>query len=865
MTPRRPLPHRLLTHAPRMRWRVATLFTSAVCALLVLAATPDGAAHRHGLRPAAAHPVSQSRLQPLWLPLLHRLGPGREKAPHPTARNTATWRFLTATNSVHQVAFSHGGVTLWAATEGGLVRWPIAPDGSTPVTSTVVSRERVFSVAADAAGGTWTTADRGVGAGRTLVRRTADGHELAVEVPRAVREHRIARLASDASGHLFLTLFDGAVWRRDAQGTWHRLYEGSSESWVDFPDLVADGRGGVWVAQGSHEYGALHLDAEGHARTVVARRDGRTVWVQDVALDADGLAVLATLRGIARERADGTWYWIDWGERWPNVRSAVVAPDGVIWAHAEELIAIGPDGSLDRLEGIPTCGGEDARLDPRCVLGSGGRLYGGPRLGVWAGGASRWRLLNHTADGRWQPWRTADGDVPNAPSYVGGAKDGGVWVVGDYEVHAFDGHRAWRSVPIVKRTSSLNATVDVGPDGTLWGGQYGHVWRRSPRGELLEHRTVDGKPIGSVLGIAASADGGAWTVGTRLLRFGTRDVEATYDTDAELPAGFLTAIALRANDRPVVGLVPRSLANPGAGEPPMEGGGVAWLDASGAWRHETTADGLPSNRVEAVTVLTDGRLLVGTDAGAAIREAAGGWDAISTTHGLPHPRVWSVAESPSGDLWFGTEAGVARRASDGVWRTWDARMLPAPAGSRHRVGSCGRGVAGHGLRSRGRCSRPRRRRPHRRARPRHARRLAERPAYADAQRGVRRRHRTPGQCLASDRHWAHPARRAGGRIPYVRPPRRDRRPDHPCDSPRSRRRDLVRHPRRAYPPRSRRYAAHVPHRRRPPRSRRALACSASHGSARRARARHDLEQRHHGGGRRRMAPGRQRLERRRHR
>ncbi|MCC7361366.1 MAG: hypothetical protein IT317_17905 [Anaerolineales bacterium] len=99
------------------------------------------------------------------------------------------------------------------------------------------------------------------------------------------------------------------------------------------------------------------------------------------------------------------------------------------------------------------------------------------------------------------------------------------------------------------------------------------------------------------------------------------------------------------------------------------------------WSHLSAANSLlPSNLVYTVLPLADGRVVVGTEAGAAV------WDTAATgrpntprvftpaNSGLPSRRVLAAVAAPDGRVWFGTQQGVA--AWDGTqWQTYRAADL----------------------------------------------------------------------------------------------------------------------------------------------------------------------------------------------
>jgi hypothetical protein len=77
--------------------------------------------------------------------------------------------------------------------------------------------------------------------------------------------------------------------------------------------------------------------------------------------------------------------------------------------------------------------------------------------------------------------------------------------------------------------------------------------------------------------------------------------------------------------------------------------------------------GLPSNAVNEIIALKDGRMLIGTDSGAAIWKAASNdevndeWTLFTLLNSpIPSQNVLAVAQDQIGTFWFGTAAGLAR-------------------------------------------------------------------------------------------------------------------------------------------------------------------------------------------------------------
>lgn len=99
------------------------------------------------------------------------------------------------------------------------------------------------------------------------------------------------------------------------------------------------------------------------------------------------------------------------------------------------------------------------------------------------------------------------------------------------------------------------------------------------------------------------------------------------------------------------------------------GRGVHRLLNDGSRTVYTTADGLPSNIVWAITEDRDGNVWLGTDAGC-VRYRDGHFSCFSTSNGLTHNSVRSLYVDAEGNLWIGTSRGGLNRLKDGEFRAF---------------------------------------------------------------------------------------------------------------------------------------------------------------------------------------------------
>ncbi|MBP1621937.1 MAG: desK, partial [Acidobacteria bacterium] len=198
-------------------------------------------------------------------------------------------------------------------------------------------------------------------------------------------------------------------------------------------------------------------------------------------------------------------------------------------------------------------------------------------------------------------------------------------------------------------------------------------WRATPVVAVAEN----GQPLEVVVrGFADDGNGSVW-IGTRW--WGV--FHAISPSGGEVPTGPQPARRWITHDE--MGGDVRALLRDRAGR--LWAASVSGLvelrpdEAAGRLRRGavyTREDGLPDSSVQALAETADGRLLLATDAGAAIVERAGEpgvrVTAIDRSDGLPPGILASVSEDTAGNLWLGSAgAGLARIAPRGL-STYDA-------------------------------------------------------------------------------------------------------------------------------------------------------------------------------------------------
>jgi sugar lactone lactonase YvrE len=125
---------------------------------------------------------------------------------------------------------------------------------------------------------------------------------------------------------------------------------------------------------------------------------------------------------------------------------------------------------------------------------------------------------------------------------------------------------------------------------------------------------------------------------------------------------------------------------------------ISLSTARRGWSHLTKSlTPLPSNQVNAMIHSSDGRMVLGTEAGLVFWQAAGStdvqdqWLTLTTNNsGLPNNRVTALAEDDAGNLWVGTRAGLGRYDGDS-WQVYRAADMGLSGDEIHDIQRDGSG------------------------------------------------------------------------------------------------------------------------------------------------------------------------------
>ena len=544
--------------------------------------------------------------------------------PHTVAQTLySPWTVFTvadglAANEVYDIAQDRLGV-LWLATDAGVSRY----DGrwQTFDAAKGLVSNRVRSVLPASNGDYWFGTLNGVS-------------RLRIDDHRGPTWSSFTSQNSDLLGDSVNTILeatDGSIWFGTQAGIarW-RPTDGGKGEWSAI--TTADGlTSGAVYALMQDQAGVVWAGTAGG----VARYDGQR-W-QTVVPDA--MAPFGRTNVIAQDRQGRMWFMTEGSgifrfepaaNVWTHWTTADGLSDNSVWSFVQDV-----DGTY----WFGTNFGGVARFDETAVPAEQWSSYQARGSGLSANSvraiwedrqdSSLWFATTSGLD-RFdrQHWYT----VPNSkfggrstPIYALAAPtDGQLWVgTQDAGLVATDG-KQWFNVPLT--IDGVPGEVVVAGllrdrDGAMWVGTNGNGLLVQKDGVWSDFSQQDGLAGSTVRAIAQDLDGSYW----------------------------LGTFAGLSHYQPAVQSV--------------DGGSAA------QWTTYTTADGLPSDHIQALHVDRAGRVWVGTNAGLA-RLAAGAWQTYTSQNSLlPASDIRAILEAQDGSLWFGTWAsGVVRH--DPAVDTW---------------------------------------------------------------------------------------------------------------------------------------------------------------------------------------------------
>ncbi len=622
----------------------ATMMGLSGCGVLIIRPTPVARPATFTPLPLGVMPVAQRT------PLVATPAPTATPGPAKIAFADEDIQFWSNVNAITGLLVTEEAI--WAAAEGGVVRW--GRDG-TPTVYTVrdgLAPQPVRGIAQDGEGHIWI----GYEGLRTWSMFDGTAWQAYPDREKAVEAHYEALLAAPAfdprlwvarpggrwvwlpRGDGRIEAYDGARWR--IYGAQHGVRSGS---WM----VAISPQGRVWaVGEGvsTAEEGDLWWDDHDYFSEVASPQeitgaavDGEgALWVSFAApagVSNRAAGPSGAVGGIARYNlALNRWegYLSSLTEALPRrVYEVRIAADGTIWLAGEGRVVV-------RRPSRPWQAIEAPGLTVRAVAqGRGDLLWLGTDRGLWA-----LRPESGALEGPKEvPSPLVGREVVDIVALAGGriavATDGGAILLDP-------------SGEVLPLTQEAVLSLAAAPNGPLWFSTSSGLYRFG--GTSTPVREGDQAAVA----LAVDPLGNLWlcTPEGDILRFGRLKSEP------------------RANILALAGELPRHMA--------ADGEGTLWLSLSKGLG-QLTADGqftligvepLLSADVRRTAVGADGALWVATAKGLARRLPSGRWTRFtveSTGGGLLSMDLYDVRIAANGAVWVASSGGISRRDAEGNW------------------------------------------------------------------------------------------------------------------------------------------------------------------------------------------------------
>ena len=576
------------------------------------------------------------------------------------------WTTYTNGNYVNDLAIE--GDYLWAATDGGVVRWDTS-NGTYVKYTTVdgLADDNVESVAVDLDGSKWFgTYSGGVSHFDGTTWTTYDTSNS------GLMDDDVRAIAIDLDGSKWFgtewsgaSHFDGTTWT-----TYNTSNSGLASDWVEA--IAIDQDGGKWF--GTSYDGVSHFDGTTWTTYNTSNSGLADDEVEAIAIDGDGSKWFGTNGGGVSHFDGATWTTYDASNSdlvCDYVEVVVIDSDGGKWfafGYRGGGVAGFDDNiwtsfaTTDRLVGNAV---HAISVEP-----SGGRWFGTSR------GAS-WLVANS-----WVGYTSSNSKLKsNNIHSICIDNDDTVWfgsgVLGG--VNHFDG-TTWTTYDTSNSGLARDSveTIAIDSDGGKWFG-FG-IWGGVSYFDGTTWTTYDTSNSGLISdwvnAIAIDNDGSKWFGGGGGVSHFDDTTWTTYDTsNSGLTSYFVNAIAVDNDGNKWFG------TSNGA----SVFDGVAWII------YHTSNSGLANDDVIAIAIDGDGSKWFGTDGGGVSHFDGTTWTTYDTSNsGLASDRVQAIAIDHGGTKWFGTPGGLSRFGPPPESETWvvvlDEEENPLPRAWVYRNG-----------------------------------------------------------------------------------------------------------------------------------------------------------------------------------
>lgn len=567
------------------------------------------------------------------------------------AQGNDTWQTYTNGNYINDLAVEDDYI--WAATDGGLVRWDRVDGSYVKYTVTEgLASNRVQTIAVDSRGWVWVGYEYSIDGvsmfdGQTWTAYTTED---------VLAGSRVLTVVADQTGRVWigtnkgLSVFDGQAW------TIYTSADGLGGSFVQTIAIDATSPDNTVIWAGTSGGGLSKLMLPVQTGTDDRANEGNTGQTWTTYTTEDGLPN-NHVRTIAVDKPGQLWVGFDSsfggvshfdGQTWHTyttvdglgsnlVDDIAVDREGHIWFSLKGRLPDNPtfrptfglgvsrfDGqtwrTFTRADGLA---GNDIRA---ITTGDDGYVW----FGTWGGGISQLDLTafsspaqnedateeaqSHQAEPSpemWQTYITRDELVHNDVRAIAVPEAGHYWFgtargVSELVIAGADGEEMWHTYTTAPEALASNFIQTMAID------QAGHKWFG----------------FGEQGGGVSEFDGETWR---------------TYTSADGLVSDYVYAIAVDQAGHKWFGTM----------------GGLSQFDGE-TWTNYTPADGLPHNFIQALTVDEAGSLWIGTQAGGASYFDGENWITYTVADGLLSNNIKTIAIGPDGQRWFGTDLGVSR-------------------------------------------------------------------------------------------------------------------------------------------------------------------------------------------------------------
>jgi len=595
------------------------------------------------------------------------------------------WTSYTNGNYVNDLLVL--GDTIWAATNGGVVRWDIDDNSYVKYTREYgLADNNVTSVVQSTDGTLW------FGTGSGVSRLDDNNHWTTFTTDNGLVANDILDIVQSTDGTLWFNTSHG-ISRLDTSGRWTTFTSENRLAGKEVMSVVGNVGDSLWFNTND---GVSRLDTTNLWTTFTITDGLVSNAVGTIIQSTDGSLWFGGSSGVSQLSTDGQWSTftskdglVDDGRT--HITAIIQSADGALWFGAGTGLPFDEYGEVNRLNKDgrwTTLTHEDGLANNNIQAiaeGSDGSLWFGTR----GGGISR---LDHS--GLWTTYTTKDGLAGNSISTIFQSTDGLLWFGIGQPLRYFRGGSGVSRLVIDGRWTTLTTkdglvnnnvnSIIQSTDGALWFGTFeiksaseglisvGGVSRLDIDGTWTTFTTKDGLADNAIASMIQSTDGSIWFAMVRsagVSRLDTKGQWTTFTTNNGLVDNNVQAILQSADGNLWFATYDK---------------GVSRLGMDGRWTTFTTKDGLVGNSMLSIAQSADGALwfsavnLDTRSTGVSRLDTDGQWTTFMTKDALPINAVSSIVQSTDGAMWFGMyEGGVSRLGKDGRWTTFTTKDGPS--------------------------------------------------------------------------------------------------------------------------------------------------------------------------------------------